>query len=261
MQQTPAPLWKENFPWPSFVVIVVSNPWKVNSRLSKRCETPHNLSSKNARAHREPIETGKSSKFCNIFFDSCLFFSYPLEQASIFDVRLCWNARLECLNNLPFPTKVKSSTWMVKMDTVLWFSRRKWKHESSCDYLSSSSSSHEWSISFHSFENCFNLKLFRNSHIVPSVMRFAMRNDQKWLFWISLKELRLLEPHCSWFHPKHHRNRTKEPKCCESCARSMYFKHNHHHMLCEDLHAPSYLAPQDLTNRSSLYFEHPLWPK
>ena len=224
----------------------------------KEVWTLQNLSSKNAH---EPIETGKSSKFFHLYFDSCLFFSYPLEQASIFDVRPFWNVRLECLNNVPFLCKGQVVNMdsqnehspviimkEVKAGVLLWLFEPKLQ-ESWMKQL------------VHSLWTCFKRhKIFSNSHMVPSVMRFSMRNDQNSLLWMSLNGLTLLMSDCSLVPSKHHNNNHKESKCCELCDGGMCFQASPSHVFVWGPFELPCLAPQDFANRSSLDFEHPFWP-
>ena len=99
---TNATLYMENFPGlSSFVVIVVPNPWKVNVLLSKGCNLSHWKTLEHIKS-RLRLENRQSSSIFSLIH-VCLW--YPLEWASIFDVKLCWNAHLECLNNLPFPQR------------------------------------------------------------------------------------------------------------------------------------------------------------
>ena len=154
---SPPPICMENFPWPSsLVVIVVPNPWKVDS-VVKGCEAPHNLSLKNAQAHREHIEKGKSSKFYHLCFDSCLCLICTWVRLHFWcwTVLKCWSWILE---QLTWPLQRSSrqhrwSKWIQSCDSrersqstsplvVVWAQNPGAMNEAACSTLLEPVSNH-----------------------------------------------------------------------------------------------------------------------
>ena len=117
------PLCMENFTLPSSpVVIVVSNPWTVNSRLSKKCELCK-ICHRKTLTNLLRLENRQSSSIftlIHVYIFHIHLSRIPFLMWDRFEMFVL-NAWTMYLSS----AKVKSSTWTAKMSTVLWLSWKK----------------------------------------------------------------------------------------------------------------------------------------
>ena len=121
------PLCMENFPWFLLLLWLWSpNPCKVNSRLSKSVKLHTIWHWKTLSSTSRTYWDWKIVQLLPYFlWFMCIFFistsaGTPFLMWDCVEM-LVLNAWTTCLSH----KEVKSSTWLVKIDTVLWFSRRK----------------------------------------------------------------------------------------------------------------------------------------